>query len=112
MARMDATAFFIKPTFSKQASAPTKLVEFLGCGIPCLANAGVGDMAGILREDRVGIAVDGFDEPSLAQGVDDLLALCQDPDVRERCVASARRRFSLDEGVARYRAIYQALDHG
>ncbi|MBW8312216.1 MAG: glycosyltransferase [Rhizobium sp.] len=112
MARMDATAFFIKPTFSKQASAPTKLAEFLGCGIPCLANAGVGDMAGILREDRVGVAVDGFDEARLAQGVDDLLALCEDPGVRERCVASARRHFSLDEGVARYRAIYEALDHG
>ena len=45
MARMDAGIFFIKPVFSKQASAPTKLAEFLGCGIPCLGNAGVGDMA-------------------------------------------------------------------
>lgn len=112
MARIDATAFFIKPTFSKQASAPTKLAEFLGCGIPCLANAGVGDMAGILRGDGVGIAVESFDDERLAEGVDALLALCADPGVRARCVASAHRRFSLDEGVARYRAIYEALDHG
>ena len=110
MARMDATVFFIKPVFSKQASAPTKLGEFLGCGIPCLANTGVGDMAAILRQDRVGIAVETMDAASLQQGVADLLALCADPDIRERCVASAQRHFSLEEGVARYQAVYRALE--
>lgn len=109
MARMDATTFFIKPVFSKQASAPTKLGEFLGCGIPCLANAGVGDMAGILREDRVGVAVDSMDEASLRQGVEALLLLCAESGVRARCVESAQRRFSLEEGVRRYAAIYRSL---
>lgn len=109
MARMDATIFFIKPVFSKQASAPTKLAEFLGCGIPCLANSGVGDMAGILREDRVGVAVDALDGAGLRQGVRDLLSLCAEPGVRQRCVQSAQRRFSLEEGVRRYAQIYQAL---
>lgn len=110
MARMDATVFFIKPVFSKQASAPTKLGEFLGCGIPCLANTGVGDMATILRQDRVGIAVDAMDEANLQQGVADLLALCADPAIRERCVASAQRHFSLEEGVARYQSVYRSLE--
>ena len=109
MARMDATAFFIKPAFSKQASAPTKLGEFLGCGIPVLSNAGVGDMAQILRQDGVGIAVDATDEASIRQGVSGLLALCDEPDIRQRCVASAQRHFSLEEGVARYGAIYREL---
>src|SRR5690606_12731701 len=109
MAKMDATVFFIKPVFSKQASAPTKLGEFLGCGIPVLSNAGVGDMAQILRQDGVGIAVDATDELSIRQGVSDLLALCDEPDIRQRCVDSARRHFSLEEGVARYAAIYREL---
>ncbi len=65
MARMHAGVFFIKPVFSKQASAPTKLAEFLGCGIPCLSNAGVGDMAGILEGERVGVALDSFDDSCL-----------------------------------------------
>lgn len=107
MARMDATIFFINPLFSKQASAPTKLGEFMGCGIPCLANTGVGDMADILRQDRVGIAVNAMDEASLRQGVVDLLALCADPGVRGRCVESAQRHFSLEEGVRRYAAVYR-----
>lgn len=109
MARMDAAVFFIKPVFSKQASAPTKLGELLGCGVPVLANTGVGDMATILAEDRVGVAVSAFDADSLQRGVRDLLALAAEPDIRERCVDSARRRFALEAGVSKYAAIYDGL---
>lgn len=109
MAGMDATIFFIKPVFSKHASAPTKLAEFLGCGIPVLSNSGVGDMASVLREDRVGIAVDALDEPSLCHGIEALLALCAEDGIRSRCVASARRHFSLDEGVRRYEDVYRQV---
>ena len=109
MARMDAGVFFIKPVFSKQASAPTKLAEFLGCGIPCLGNAGVGDMAEVLEGERVGVALKSFDEASLNEGLQQLLLLAQDPATRDRCVVSAERYFSLDEGVQRYADIYHKL---
>ena len=110
MARMHAGVFFIKPVFSKQASAPTKLAEFLGCGIPCLGNAGVGDMAAILEGERVGVALTDFSAASLQQGLEQLIELVSEPDIQSRCVAAAQRHFSLDEGVARYRSIYAALD--
>lgn len=109
MARMDAGVFFIKPLFSKQASAPTKLGEFLGCGIPCLSNAGVGDMAAILEGDGVGVAVDAFDPATIAAGLQRLLRLVGEPDISERCAASARRHFSLDRGVELYRTVYRAV---
>jgi glycosyltransferase involved in cell wall biosynthesis len=110
MARMHAGIFFIKPAFSKQASAPTKLAEFLGCGIPCLGNAGVGDMAAVLEGERVGVVINAFDEASLKQGLKQLLILCTDPEVTGRCVAAAHRHYSLEEGVARYQAIYESLE--
>src|SRR5690606_31931895 len=110
MARMHAGIFFYKPSYSRTACAPTKLGEFLGCGIPCLANTGVGDMATVLEGERVGVAVDAFDPAALDAGLSRLLALMQEPGLRERCVAAAHRHFSLDEGVARYRAVYHALD--
>ena len=109
MARMDAGIFFIKPLFSKQASAPTKLAEFLGCGIPCLGNTGVGDMAEVLEGERVGVALKSFDVASLNKGLQQLLLLAQDPATRARCVASAERHFSLDVGVQRYADIYRKL---
>lgn len=109
MARMNAGIFFIKPVFSKQASAPTKLAEFLGCGIPCLGNAGVGDMAEVLEGEQVGVALKAFDEASMTEALLQFLQLIADPAISERCVAAAQGHFSLDEGVNRYRSIYNQL---
>ncbi len=110
MARMDAGIFFIKPVFSKQASAPTKLAEFLGCGLPCLGNAGVGDMAEVLEVEQVGVTLKAFDDISIAEGLYRLLDLVADPTTCGRCVSAAQRHFSLEEGVAKYRNIYEQLD--
>jgi glycosyltransferase involved in cell wall biosynthesis len=109
MSRMDAGVFFIKPVFSKQASAPTKLGEFLGCGIPCLSNAGVGDMAEVLEKDQVGIAITSFDDAAMIEALKRLMNLIDDPESSARCVASAQKHFSLDEGVRFYDAIYKKL---
>lgn len=110
MARMHAGIFFIKPVFSKQASAPTKLGEFLGCGVPCLTNAGVGDLTDILHGEKAGVAVTDLEPDALREGIDALLELLRDPAIRARCVEAARRHYSLDEGVARYRAVYRGVE--
>lgn len=110
MARMDAGIFFIKPAFSKQASAPTKLAEFLGCGIPCLGNAGVGDMAQVLEGEQVGVALAALDEASVSTGLNRLLVMATEPSTAARCVAAAQKHFSLDEGVRRYAQIYSTLE--
>ena len=109
MSRMDAGVFFIKPVFSKQASAPTKLAEFLGCGIPCLGNAGVGDMTDVLEGEGVGVSLQAFDKVSVTAGLQSLVQMAADPTTRDRCVAAAHKHFSLDEGVRRYVAVYQQL---
>lgn len=109
MARMDAGVFFIKPVFSKQASAPTKLAEFLGCGIPCLGNAGVGDMAEVLEGEGVGVALKSFEEAALSAGLQRMLQLVAYPVTRARCIAAAHKYFSLDEGAKSYSNIYSKL---
>lgn len=109
MARMHAGIFFYKPSYSRAACAPTKLGEFLGCGLPCISNAGVGDMAGVLEGEHVGVAIRSFDQPALVAGLQALLVLAADPKTRERCVAAANRNFLLDEGIQKYRQIYDSL---
>ena len=109
MARMDAGVFFYRPSYSRAACAPTKLGEFLGCGIPCLGNSGVGDMAGILEGERVGAAVAAFEDADLRAGLKELLDLCADPGTPARCVKAAQRHFSLEQGVDRYRKVYDAV---
>lgn len=110
IARMHVGIFFIKPVFSKLASAPTKLGEFLGCGVPCLTNAGVGDMADILESENVGVAIDAFDAEALDRGIRHLLQLVADPTIQNRCVDAAHRNFRLEAGVQSYEWIYQKLE--
>ena len=109
IARMTVGSAIIKPAYSKIASAPTKLAEYLGCGVPCLGNVGVGDMEQILEGRRVGIALRGFSPADMAEAVDRLLSLTGEPNLQVRCSQVARQLFSLESGVAAYRSIYQKL---
>lgn len=109
MRRMDAGMALIRPCFSKIASAPTKLAEYLGCGVPVIGNAGCGDMVRIIEEDCVGVAMPETGPEAIARAAVTLLEQLDDPSLPARCVESARRHFSLAEGAGRYRAIYRSL---
>ncbi|MBI3090339.1 MAG: glycosyltransferase [Candidatus Tectomicrobia bacterium] len=112
MGRMHAGVFFIKPVFSKLASAPTVLGEFLSCGIPCLSNAGVGDVEEILEGERVGVAIREFTPEAMRHGLARLLALTEEPDISQRCVGAAAKHFDLEAGVAAYARLYADLHAG
>ncbi len=109
IARMHVAAAVIKPCYSKIASAATKLAEYLGCGVPCVGNTGVGDMEEVLEGHRVGVALHGFSEGELEAGAERLLALLADPETPQRCVDTARELFSLGAGVEGYDRIYRTL---
>jgi len=109
MGRMDAGIFFYKPGFSRAACSPTKLGEFLACGLPCLANRGVGDVESILEPERVGVVLEGRDPEARSRAVQRLLDLAKDPEIALRCAAVARRLFSLEEGIAAYDAMYRMI---
>lgn len=110
IARMDAGMAIIKPAYSKIASAPTKLAEYLGCGVPCLGNSGVGDVQAILDGRQVGITLHQFDETAITAAVTELIDIAAKPGIAERCRAAALDLFALDKGVAEYRRIYAALE--
>ncbi len=109
MNNMDAGIFLIKPVYSKLASAPTKLGEFLGCGVPCLGNAMVGDMEAILRDEHVGVILNSFNEISIKKAITKLITLTHENDIKVRCRNVALHHFSLTKGVKKYDEIYQEL---
>lgn len=109
IAQMSAGAAIRMATYSQIACAPTKVAEYLGCGIPCIANRGVGDVTQILEESRVGVVLRDFSEVERRRAVIELLALCEEPGIAQRCREVAERRFSLEGGVAEYGAIYRTL---
>ncbi|MFN0196742.1 MAG: glycosyltransferase [Planctomycetaceae bacterium] len=97
-----AVVMFIRPTYSKLASSPTKLAEALGMGLPVVVNMGVGDVDELVKEGSV-IGVDPGDVRSLENGAD---AIDQFPLSQKGIRSAAERRFSLKEGVQAYRAVY------
>ncbi len=109
MHKMDAGIFFIKPAYSKLASSPTKLGEFLGCGVPCIGNKGVGDMAEILEDNNVGVALNGFETDQINRSIDEFLRLKEDNEISKRCREVALKYFPLDHGVKKYNEIYNSL---
>jgi glycosyltransferase involved in cell wall biosynthesis len=108
MNTMDAGIFFIKPKFSKKASAPTKMGEFLAYGIPCVANAGVGDVESILNQD-VGVVLSDFSEVTIKAAVERIMKLVELPLTKKKCVTVAETHFSLDKAVSKYNRIYHSL---
>jgi len=106
---MDLGVFFIKPCFSKTGSAATKLAELLATGVPVVINDGIGDSGRIVREHDVGVVLPTAAPDACEASLPDVRALLADASVPGRCVATARRVFSLEEGVARYASLYARL---
>lgn len=109
MNQMDAGIFFINQLFSKTASAPTKLGEFLGCGIPCLTNNKIGDMQAIIENENVGVSIPDFSQENIKAGIQDLIDITQTPNISKQCVRTSNKYFSLKNGVNRYDEIYSSL---
>ena len=109
MKKMDAGIFFIKPYYSKIASAPTKLGEFLAMGIPCITNKGIGDTTKIIEYKKSGILIDDFKRDSLSRGAEQLLVLKDEENILNRCRLTAKKYFSLEEGIKKYNKVYESL---
>jgi glycosyltransferase involved in cell wall biosynthesis len=107
LAAVDIGLFFIRPTFSKVASAPTKLGEYLAMGIPVVTNDGVGDVSEILRAGECGAIVSDFSAPAYDRAINHLDALaCVD---RVRLRAFARTVYDLTGAVDKYEDLYRAV---
>jgi glycosyltransferase involved in cell wall biosynthesis len=111
LAAADAAISFAEPRFSKIASSPVKVAEYLAVGLPVAVNRGVGDQDALVDAEP-SLLVDAGDmrEPELDAAAGALVTAAADPSTRRRARALAGRQFSLDTiGVARYRALYERL---
>lgn len=97
--------FFIKPSYSKKASSPTKMGEIMSMGIPLITNAGVGDVDLIMQKSESGLVIKDFSDESFEQAIgkiEELLSLN-----KSKIIKSAEDFFSLEKGVILYDEVYK-----
>jgi glycosyltransferase involved in cell wall biosynthesis len=99
-----ASIFFIRPTYSKKASSPTKQGELMAMGVPVICNSGVGDTERIVREFHSGIVINEFNEKSF-----ELADLNFTNFDREKTMQGASAFYGLNVGIDRYYKVYQKL---
>jgi glycosyltransferase involved in cell wall biosynthesis len=99
----------VRPSFSKLASAPTRVAEYLAAGMPLAVLTGVGDLDELVAAERVGVSLSESDPSSIEAAAEELRSLSADPATPARCREVARRWFSLEHGVESYLALYRRL---
>jgi glycosyltransferase involved in cell wall biosynthesis len=102
----DCSIFFIRPTFSKTASSPTKHAELMGMGIPVICN-NIGDTGNIIEATHTGVVVNAFSDNEYDKAVErlpQLLTISKDV-IRQ----AALEFFDLKMGVEKYAALYSKI---
>ena len=98
--------FYAGGEVSELGRSPTRMAEVLGCGLPVVANEGVGDVADIIRRYNVGVVVKDGSQAAMMAALDELKALRSDPDLTSRCRKAAKEVFSLQAGTEAYCKLY------
>jgi glycosyltransferase involved in cell wall biosynthesis len=101
-----ASIFFIRPTFSKTASSPTKHAELMGMGVPVICND-IGDTGRIIRSTGTGMVVDQFDMTTLQIAATQLPELA---DIDKNAIRRAAfQYFDLETGARHYQSVYERI---
>jgi glycosyltransferase involved in cell wall biosynthesis len=100
----DTSIFFIRPTYSKKASSPTKQGEIMAMGIPLVCNAGVGDTDQIVKKYQAGTIISTFNNAAYQHAITD-----QEKTDITRIKQGAKEYYSLENGVNNYLYIYKQI---
>ncbi len=108
LAQSQLSIFFIKPSYSKKASSPTKMGEILAMGIPVICNANVGDANYLMETYNAGGLVHEFSETEFDRVIAQLDAYLQLSPTSLR--QTALDYFELQKGVDLYEEVYKKVD--
>lgn len=107
LAKTHLSIFFVKPTYSKKASSPTKMGELLGMGLPIIANSNMGDNDFLFEKYPCGLLLKDFSEKTLLETCLQINNLLDMPKNELR--NTALTYFSLEKGIEKYAGIYENL---
>jgi glycosyltransferase involved in cell wall biosynthesis len=101
---------FYRQGYSNKGRSPTKVGEYLACGLPVIINRDIGDSEEIIKKEGVGFIIEEFSNSEYERVSGQLKKALLDLDsLRQKCFATARKYYSLDQGVEKYWQVYQGL---
>jgi glycosyltransferase involved in cell wall biosynthesis len=106
----DAGISFIRPCYSKLASSPTKVGEYLAAGLPVVANAGIGDCDEMLAGAEAGVVACDFSDEEFSRVARELMSLLDEDGAPARCRDYTERELSMTRvGGPLYAGVYAGL---
>ncbi|MEA2205855.1 MAG: hypothetical protein QOE77_2631 [Blastocatellia bacterium] len=105
----DMGVAFFKPGLSKLATSPTKVAEYLACGLPVIMNAGIGDSDALVTEEGAGALVEDFTREAYQTAIETVLVQLEDVEGNRRRMRDvALRLFDVTGvGLSRYAKLYE-----
>ncbi|HET6225926.1 MAG TPA: glycosyltransferase [Bacteroidia bacterium] len=101
--------YFIKPSYSKKASSPTKTAEILALGIPIITNTGIGDSTEILEKSGTGLLISAFNPNNYNQIINQFSLLLSID--KQKMIDVSEKYFSLEKGVELYQSVYSSINN-
>jgi glycosyltransferase involved in cell wall biosynthesis len=98
--------FFIKPTYSKKSSSPTKLAEIMAMGVPVICNSNVGDVEKQVLAAKAGVVIHSFENTAYENAISLLETNFDAVFQKEISLQYVRDNFSLANGVNLYSELY------
>ncbi len=101
---------FVKSGYATVSRSPTKIPEYLACGLPVISNTGVGDVDEQIQTDRTGALVEDLTPEGYLKALQKIEDLQKTEDLAASCRSSAWNRFDLKTiGREKYRRLYDRL---
>ncbi len=107
----DVGIAFFQPGISKLATSPTKVAEYLACGLPVIMNTGIGDSDQLITEEKVGALIKDFTAQEYERVAAHVLSFMSNiEDARRHVRGVAERLFDVREvGLERYARLYEEV---
>ena len=101
----DALLCFIKSTYARKCSSPTKIAEALASNIPLICNTGVGDINLIIRKLKSGILINLNQDKIESSFETEILKLINN-NTSSRIRDESQKYFDLECAYSKYSTVY------
>ena len=108
LSHVDIGVFYANQNFSIKGSYPTKIGEFLSCGIPVLCNNFNQDITSLINQNKVGFISD-FDINNYVSIFNKIKKLINNNKIRINCRKVAENKLALTKGSKKFLEIYDKL---